>query len=72
MWLNLIFSSYIFDPRILIDYAILLLVIAGALTFQKSDYSQNYSISSYWLISTGVMCLIIDSYRRTKSGGLVS
>ena len=71
--LILIFSVYRFDPRILIAYAILLLVIAGALSFQKSDYSQNQiAILSYLLISTVVICFIIDLYRRTKTVGLVT
>lgn len=71
--LIVIFSVYRFDPRILIAYAILLLIIAGALTFQKSDYSQSQmAVLSYWLISAGVICLIIDLYRRTKTFGLVT
>jgi len=34
----IIYSVYRLNPRVLIAYAILLLVIAVALTFQKSDY----------------------------------
>jgi len=71
--LILIFSDYRFDPRILIAYAILLLEIAGALTFQKPDYSQGQmAVLSYWLISARVVCLIIDLYRKTKTVGLMT
>ena len=70
--LILIFSVYRFDPRILIAYAILLLVISGALTFQKSDYSGQIAVLSYWLISSGVVCLIIDLYRKSKTVGLIT
>ena len=68
----LIFSIYRFDPRILIAYAILLLVITGALQFWASDYSSQMAVLSYWLMSAGVICLIIDLYRRTKTVGLVT
>ncbi len=70
--LIIIYSVYRLDPRVLIAYAILLLVIAGALTFQKSDYSSQMAVLSYWLISAGVTCLIIDLYRRTKTVGLMT
>jgi hypothetical protein len=71
--LIVIFSVYRFDARILIAYAILLLVIAGALTFQKSEYSQSQvAILSYWLVSAGVIFLIIDLYRRRKSIGVAT
>jgi hypothetical protein len=70
--LILIFSVFRFDPRILIAYAILLLVISGALTFQKSDYSSQMAVLSYWLISTGVICLVIDLYRKTKTVRLMT
>jgi hypothetical protein len=68
--LIIIYSVFRFDPRVLIAYAILLLVIAGALTFQKSDYSSQMAVVSYWLLSAGIICLIIDLYRRTKTVGL--
>jgi hypothetical protein len=70
--LILIFSDYRFGPRILIAYAILLLVIAGALTFQNSDYSSQMAVLSYWLIAARVVCLIIDLYRKTKTVGLMT
>lgn len=70
--LIIIYSIFRFDPRVLIAYAILLLVIAGALTFQKSDYSSQMAVLSYWLISAGIICLIIDLYRRTKTVGLMT
>jgi uncharacterized membrane protein YqjE len=68
----LIFSIYRFDPRIFIAYAILLLVVTGALEFWKSDSSSQMAVLSYWLMSAGVICLIIDFYRRTKTVGLVT
>jgi hypothetical protein len=70
--LILIFSIYRFDPRILIAYAIIFLVITGALQFWESDYSSQMAVLSYWLMSAGVICLIIDLYRRTKTVGLVT
>lgn len=68
----LIFSVFRFDPRILIAYAILLLVVTGALQFWNSDSSSQMAVLSYWLMSAGVICLIIDLYRRTKTVGLVT
>jgi hypothetical protein len=70
--LTLIFSIFRFDPRILIAYAIFFLVIAGALQFWESDYSSQMAVLSFWLLSAGVVCLIIDLYRRTRTIGLVT
>ena len=70
--LIIVFSVYRFDSRILIAYAILLLVIAGALTFLKSEYSNQIAVISYWLISAGVICLIINLYRGRKNVGIVT
>jgi hypothetical protein len=70
--LILIFSIYRFDPRILIAYAIIFLVITGVLEFWESDYSSQMAVLSYWLMAAGVICLIIDFYRRTKTVGLVT
>jgi hypothetical protein len=67
-----IFSVFRFDSRILIAYAILSLVIAGALTLQNSEFSSQMAVLSYWLLSAGVICLIIDLYRRRKTFGLVT
>jgi apolipoprotein N-acyltransferase len=68
----LIFSIYRFDPRILIAYAILLLVITGVLQFWNSEFSSQIAVLSYWVMSAGVIYLIVDLYRRTKSVGLVT
>ena len=70
--LIVIFSFFRFDSRILIAYAIISLVIAGALTLQNSNYSSQMAVLSYWLISAGVICLTIDLYRRRKAFGLVT
>ena len=67
--LIIVFSIYRFDTRILIACAILFLVIAGVLTFLKSEYSSQMAVISYWLISAGVICLIINLYRGEKMSG---
>jgi len=71
--LILIFTICRFDPRILIAYAILLVAIEAVLTFQNAEQSQNQlAILSYWLIIAGVICLIIDLFRKRKTIGLIT
>jgi undecaprenyl pyrophosphate phosphatase UppP len=66
--LLLAFSICKFDSRIPIIYAIILLLIAAVLTSQKADDSvKKLALISYWLLVVGVITILIDFYRKTKS-----
>jgi hypothetical protein len=66
--LLLAFSICKFDSRIPIIYAIILLVIAAVLTSQKSDDSvKKLAMISYWLLVVGVIAVLIDFFRKTKT-----
>jgi hypothetical protein len=59
-----VFSVYKFDSRILIGYGVILLVITAILTFQQAnDSARQVAVMSYWIFSSGVICLLIDFYR---------
>jgi hypothetical protein len=66
--LLLAFSIFKFDSRIPIIYAIILLVIAAILTSQKADDAVKIlALLSYWLLVVGIIGVLIDFYRKTKS-----
>jgi undecaprenyl pyrophosphate phosphatase UppP len=71
--LLLAFSICNFDSRIPIIYAIILLVITGVLTSQKADDSvKKLALISYWLLVVGIVTILIDFYRKTKSVQIVA
>ena len=71
--LIVVFSIYRFDPRIPIGYAILLFVIQGLLTAHNEDVSVKLlAILSYWLLVVGIVCMIIDLFRKKRSVQMVA
>jgi hypothetical protein len=63
--LLLAFSVCKFDARILIGSAILLLIIQGVLTSQNEDVSvELLAVISYWLLGVGIICIIVDLFRK--------
>jgi hypothetical protein len=65
--LIVVFSIYKFDPRIPIGYAILLFVIQGVLTAHNEDFSvKMLAVLSYWLLVVGIVCMIIDLFRKKR------
>jgi len=68
-FLILTFSIYRFNPRIPIIYAILLLLIAGVLTSQKTsdDSVKKLAELSFWFLLVGITCIGVDLCRRTKT-----
>jgi hypothetical protein len=65
--LIVVFSIYRFDPRIPIGYAILLFVIQGVLTAHNEDFSvKMLAVLSYWLLVVGIVCMIIDLFRKKR------
>jgi len=68
VFLVFVFSIYKFDSRILIAYGVLLLVVTAVLTFgNKSDLSAQTAVLSYWILSSGIVSLLIDFYRKRNS-----
>jgi hypothetical protein len=62
-----VFSICKFDPRIPIGYAILLFVIQGVLTALNEDVSVKFlAVLSYWLLVVGIVCMIIDLFRKKR------
>jgi hypothetical protein len=67
VFLIIVFSIYKFDPRIPIGYAILLFVIQGLLTALNEDISVKFlAILSYWLLVVGIVCMVIDLFRKKR------
>jgi hypothetical protein len=65
--LIIVFSICKFDPRIPIGYAILLFVIQGVLTALNEDVSVKLlAILSYWLLVVGIVCMVIDQFRKKR------
>ena len=65
--LIIVFSICKFDPRIPIGYAILLFVIQGLLTALNEDVSVKLlAILSYWLLVVGIVCMVIDLFRKKR------
>jgi hypothetical protein len=63
--LIVVFSFYRFDPRIPIGYAILLFVIQAVLTAQNQDVTVKLlAVLSYWLLVVGIICMIIELFRK--------
>jgi len=63
--LIVVFSIYRFDPRIPIGYALLLFVIQAVLTAQNEDISVKLlAVLSYWLLVVGIVCMIINLFKR--------
>jgi len=62
-----VFSIFKFDPRILIGYAILLFVIQAVLTTNNDEVSVKLlAVLSYWLLVVGIVCMIIDLFRKKQ------
>jgi len=63
-----VFSIYKYDPRIPIGYAILLFVVQAVLTASNDDVSVRFlAMLSYWLLVVGIICMIIDLFRKKRS-----
>lgn len=64
-----VFSMFKFDPRVLIGYAILLLLIAGTLTYMNAEdhYIEQVAVISYWLLVSAIAYSIIELYRKRKN-----
>jgi hypothetical protein len=64
-----VFCMFKFDPRVLIGYAILLLLITGTLTYlEAADYSiEQGAVISYWLLVSAIVYSIIELYRKRKN-----
>jgi len=60
-----IFTIYKFDGRILIGYAISLLILVAVLMIRKEvNYSEQIATFSYWLLIDGICCIFIESLRK--------
>ena len=60
-----VFTFNKYDGRILIGYAILLLMFASILIFTKEEsYTEQLAIFSFWLLVVGICCLLIESFRK--------
>jgi uncharacterized membrane protein HdeD (DUF308 family) len=57
-----------FDPRVLIGYAILLLLITGTLTYLNvaSDSIEQAAVITYWLLVSAIVYSVIELYRKRK------
>ena len=64
-----VFSMFKFDPRVLIGYGILLLLIAGTLTYMNAEdhYIEQVAVISYWLLVSAIAYSIIELYRKRKN-----
>lgn len=63
--LILVFSIFRFDSRILIGYTILLFVIEAVLTaLNEVESVKLLAIPTYWLLVGGVICTLIELYRK--------
>lgn len=64
-----VFSMFKFDPRVLIGYAILLLLITGTLTYFNAadDSIEQAAVISYWLLVSAIVYSIIELYRKRKN-----
>lgn len=66
--LIIVFYIFKFDSRIPIFYAILLLLIAALLTSQNvNDSADQLAILSYWFLVVGIVCTLIDLYRKPQT-----
>ena len=66
--LIVVFSICRFDPRIPIGYALLLFVIQAVLTAQNEDVPVKLlAVLSYWLLVVGIVCMIIELFRKKES-----
>ena len=66
--LILIFLYFKYDSRILVGFAIIILLLAGVILSitQNSNFANLFAIYAYWLLVVGVVCLIIDYIRERK------
>ena len=64
-----VYSIFRLDPRVIIGYGILMLLVTATLTYSKADDNtiEQVAIISYWLLVSGIICIIVDSYRRKKN-----
>lgn len=63
-----VFSIYRFDPRIPIGYALLLFVIQAILTAQNEEVPVKLlAVLSFWLLAVGIVCMIIELFRKKGS-----
>jgi hypothetical protein len=66
--LILAFSICRFDSQVPIIFAISLLLITGVLISQQKDDSANrLAVQSYLLLVAGIVCALIELYRKTIS-----
>jgi len=67
--LILIFSIFKLDARIIIAYAILLLLITGISTYLEAEplTVEQMGVISYWLLVSGIFSIIIERYRNRKN-----
>jgi len=64
-----IFVLFQFDGRILIGYALLMLLLSAlALAFNKNESIANqFAIYAYWLLVVGIICLLIEYLREQRA-----
>jgi len=63
-----IFSILKFDGRILVGYGILMFMLVVIFLCASNDYSstKTFTIYAYWLLVTGVVCLVIEYLREER------
>ena len=62
-----IFAIFKFDGRIPLCYAVILMIIAGILTFIKQEgFVDELVVFVYWLLVVGISSLVIDWFRGKK------
>ena len=65
VFLIFVFSIYRFDSRILIAYGVILLIFTAILTYSNViNAAEHIAVLSYLTISSGIVSLIIDFYRK--------
>ena len=67
--LIVVFSMFKFNPRILIGYAILLLLITGTLTYLNvaEDSIEQAAVISFWLLVSTIIYSVVELYRKRKN-----
>ena len=67
--LIVVFSMFKFNPRILIGYAILLLLVTGTLTYLNvaEDSIEQAAVISFWLLVSTIIYSVVELYRKRKN-----
>lgn len=66
--LMFVFCKFKFDGRVLIGFAISLLLVTGILTYSKAgDSIQQMAVMAFWFLVAGIICLLVESLRHKEN-----